>query len=136
MIKDGITHAGADGVYTMQFGADDEYYLALYGDEATLNEDTSAYVSTHEVRGAGYAPGGKRLGQPKFVRDGRCVVWDFDDLTWPNSSIEACCGLIYNKTRNRSLAVMSFDPTLSRNGTFRVAIPPPTAQEGAVRFYY
>ena len=136
MTNDGITHAGAEGVYSLEFSPTDEYYLALYTDQARLDENTPTYVSAGEAKGQGYTAGGKFLGAPKIVRDGKCIVWDWDDPLWENSSIEACCGLIWNKTRNRSLAVFSFEPKLSRNGRFRVAMPPPTSQEGVVRFYY
>jgi hypothetical protein len=133
---DGITHAGAEGVYSMQFSPDDEYYMALYTDAARLDENTASYIATGEAKGAGYTAGGRRLGPPKMVKDGKCVVWDWDDPVWENSSIDACCALIWNKTRNASLAVLSFEPKTSRNGRFRVAFPPPTSQQGVVRFYF
>lgn len=136
MVKDGITTAGAEGIYGLAFSMDDDYYLALYGDGANLTDGTVAYTAMHEASGQGYLAGGKRLSRPKLVRDGRWYIWDFDDLLWPNCSIEACCGLIYNRTKNRSLAVMSFEPTMSRNGNFRIVMPPPTANEGVVRFEY
>lgn len=136
MTKDGITIAGAEGVYGMLFDIGDDYYAALYTDRAKLDETTTSYTAMGEVSGQGYVAGGKRLSTPKIVRDGNCFVWDFDDLLWPNSSLNACCGLIYNKTRGRSLAVFSFPETVSRNGNFRIIMPPPTAQEGVVRFYF
>jgi hypothetical protein len=136
MIKDGLTRVGAEGVYGCSFSMGDDYWLALYGESAELGEDTRMYTAVGEVAGQGYTAGGKLLSRPKLVHDGRCFVWDFDDLVWPASSIDACCGLIYNKTKNKSLAVMSFPRTMSRNGNFRIVMPPPTASEGVVRFEY
>lgn len=134
MIKDGITIAGAEGVYGCLFDPADEYWVALYDDG--LDESTGAYTAAGEVKGQGYRAGGKPVGPPRILRDGNCFVWDFEDPVWTNSTISACCALIYNKTRGRSLAVLSFPETVSRNGTFRLVLPPPTASEGAVRFYY
>ena len=135
MAKDGITIAGAEGVYGMLFDVGDDFYISLY-DGAKLDENTGGYTAIGEVNGPGYMAGGKKLSTPRIQRDGNCFVWDFEDVTWNNSSLTADCGLIYNKTRGRSLCVISFPRTVSRNGVFRLIMPSPTAQEGAVRFYF
>ncbi len=136
MINEGITLAGAEGVYGCLFEPNDEYWIALYDEGAKLGADVHGYIADGEIRGQGYRAGGKPIGAPKIQRDGNCFIWDFEDVSWPNSSISASAALIYNKTRSRSLCVLSFPRTMSRNGTFRLVLPPPTANEGAVRFYY
>ena len=137
MISEGITIAGAEGIFGGEFSVEDDYYFALYEEGCNLSETTMAYTTVGEVRGAGYTPGGRLLGRPRVRRDGRCITWDWDDPQWPNSSIPLSCGgLIYNKTRGRSLCVVGFEPTMSRNGPFKVTLPPPTAAEAVLRFNF
>jgi hypothetical protein len=131
----GLTVAGAEGVYSCQFSLDDDYWLALYLG-ARHDEDTSKYSTASEAKGDGYTPGGKALCKPRIVRDGNCFVWDFDDLEWNPSSITADSAMIYNRTRGKSLAVFSVPHTVSKNGAWKLFMPAPNATEGVVRFYF
>jgi hypothetical protein len=135
MVKDGITIAGAEGVYCCKFSLDDDYFVALYLN-AEMDNGTSRHVSTNEVRGQGYTAGGKQLSTPRVVMDGNCFVWDFDDVVWQASTITADSALIYNRSKSKSLSIFSFPQTVSKNGAWRLYMPAPTSSDGVVRFYF
>jgi hypothetical protein len=76
MAKDGITIAGAEGVYGMLFDVGDDFYVALY-DGAKLDENTGGYTAIGEVSGQGYTAGGKKLSTPSDVEQQfpDCRLW-------------------------------------------------------------
>ncbi len=117
------------GVHTL----DDEYRMALYGPDADLSAETSAYTADGEVEGRGYEAGGLPLTGVTAARSGSAAVMDFDAPEWRASSIVAHGCMVYNASKdNRAVAVFSFGgEVLSRNGRF--IIKKPSGGNGPVR---
>ena len=110
--------------------------LALYTGAATLNADTTAYTTTNEASGPGYASGGVTLTSAVLSTDGTTVYLDFSDAVWPGASFTARGGLIYNSSKgNRAIAVLDFGADKTATGTtFTVVMPANTASTALIRF--
>ena len=114
----------------------DTFKIALYTAVANLGADTTAYSTTGEVVGTGYAAGGIALtiSQSPTVASNTAYV-SFDNAQWLNASFTARGALIYNSSKgNKSVAVLDFgaDKTVS-NKTFTVEMPGNTATEAIIR---
>lgn len=108
--------------------------LALYTAAATLDENTTAYTTTGEVVGTGYAAGGKVLTNVTVNTSGRTVYLSFDDVTWDPASFTARGGLIYNASSgNAAVAVLDFGADKTAVLTFRVQVPADNATSALVR---
>lgn len=112
----------------------DVYKIALYKAAASLSKNTTAYTETNEVEGDGYVAGGRALTGYAVALDGDVAVLDFDNPTWPASTIAARGALIYNASKaNRAVAVLNFGETVvSTNGLFTVHLPNPTAETALI----
>ena len=109
----------------------DTLKIALFTSAASLDKTTTQWVNTgiNEVaNGNGYATGGVALTlaatYPKLTGDVACV--DFDDASWPTSTITARGAMIYNDTHasDASIAILDFGADKSSsNGTFTVQFP-------------
>jgi hypothetical protein len=87
---------------------------------------------THEVRGAGYEPGGKKLNNKEVVEspDGGAAL-QADDLVWPESSITGARWAVAYKSRGgppkEDELVACYDlhkEVTSTDGDFRVRLSP------------
>lgn len=104
---------------------DDQYMIALYGPDATIDRNSTAYTTNGEVTGIGYEPGGKELsGARAYLQDGSAFLV-FDEVRWDNVSIVASGCMIYNRSaNNRAVATFNFGNDIeARNGKFTVHIP-------------
>lgn len=75
------------------------FRIALYDENATLNNRTTVYNAANELpTGGGYTAGGIDLINSRAFLDGSTVCVDFDDLVIPNAnfSVAARGALIYN----------------------------------------
>ena len=74
---------------TGEFQQGDDYYVALYGSDATLSVYTETYTPAGEVKGQNYRAGGVRLSGMKCALDGvtACMTWD--SVVWANATINA-----------------------------------------------
>jgi hypothetical protein len=113
---------------------EDAFKLALFQDSVTpdASQENPAYGSSPfgsgEVSGAGYTAGGLALenvvfeelpGTPGWVR------WDFDNISWPASTITDAKGGLFYATglSNRAVLFRSFiQEYSSQDGTFTVNI--------------
>lgn len=111
------------------------FKLALYGENATLNADTVAYVAEGEIAGLGYIPGGQVLANPQINQTARVGFVTFDDPAWPNSLLTARGALLYNDTvQQRAVGVLNFGANrTSNNGLFRVHFPTPGPSTSLIR---
>jgi hypothetical protein len=120
----------------------DEYRMALYTPGANFTRETQAYTTVGEVAASGYQAGGQPLtgftvgvlpADPKDPDTRPWATLDWNDPSWPFSSISARAGLIYNLTKqNRAVVVVDFGKVFtSTNGSFSVIRPdhhPPLIQ--------
>lgn len=128
MITQGLTRSFLLEILQGIHQPGDVYRMALYGERAVLSELTTTYTTEGEVIGSpGYDAGGQVLTGYRAVLDGKSATLDFDDPSWPHSSITARGALLYNASRdNRAVVVIDFGKIFtSTNGSFAVIRPEP-----------
>ena len=110
---------------------------ALYDNTATLNENTTAYITANEISDSGtnYTIGGATLTGVTISTDGTTAIFDADNVSFANATISAQAALIYNATNaNSSIAVLDFGGVkTSTNGTFELQFPNADATNGLIR---
>jgi len=103
----------------------DVYMVALYGNDAELNQFTTVYTPVGEVKGKGYIAGGKRLAGYEASIEGTRAELSWDGLRWPNASIRARSALVYNKSKgNRAITILDLgEESFSTNGNWDLVLP-------------
>jgi len=103
----------------------DTYRLALYTDEADLDDNTTKYTTKHETSGQGYPRGGFYLTGRRTALVDKVACLTFNDVNAERCTFEASGAMIYNESRNgAALATLAFD-TIKRpsNGAFELEFP-------------
>ena len=111
------------------------FYLALYTNSATLNEDTTAYTATGEASGGNYAPGGNLLtiAQVPTVGNGDTAFISFNNTSW-TGAITARGALIYlSGGGNPAVCVLDFGADKTSTATFTVQFPAVTNTSAIIR---
>jgi len=110
------------------------FYLALYTNSATLNEDTTAYTATGEASGGNYAPGGNLLtiAQVPTVGNGDTAYISFSNTSW-TGAITARGALIYKTGANGAVCVLDFGADKTSTNTFTVQFPAVTNTSAIIR---
>jgi hypothetical protein len=110
---------------------------ALYDNTATLNQNTTAYITANEISDSGtnYTIGGATLTNVTISTDGTTAIFDADNVSFANATISAQAALIYNANNsNSSIAVLDFGGVkTSTNGTFELQFPNADATNGLIR---
>jgi hypothetical protein len=127
MIVGGMTIQGLKNFATGVNQAGDSYMMALYDLNATLMSMTAKYTPNGEVKGQGYERGGRIMTGYKCLTFEDMVCLDWDNPLWPNCTISARAGLIYNASKGMaSVAIVDLgDVHMSRVGPFEVLLPEP-----------
>ena len=109
--------------------------MALYTAAADLSQAATAYTTSGEVTGTGYAAGGETLTNVQVLLSGTTAYVTFDNPTWANASFTCRGALIYNSSEaNRAIAVLDFGADKTASGTFTVQLPAATAAAALLRF--
>ena len=111
------------------------FYLALYTNSATLNEDTTAYTATGEASGGNYVAGGNLLtiAQVPTVGNGDTAFISFDNTSW-TGAITARGALIYlSGGGNPAVCVLDFGADKTSTATFTVQFPAVTNTSAIIR---
>lgn len=124
-------------VYDM---SSDVIKAALYNGSGH-SQVTTQYSAVSESSGSGYSASGKTLtGLTENLDNTNHVAFlDFDDVSWPSSTVTATDMLIYNSTvslptNNPSMYVGDFSGSKSTsNGTFLVTMPSPAWNTAVIR---
>lgn len=124
-----------EALHDFTAGSGHVFKLALYTSAATLDATTTAYSATNEVVGTGYSAGGTALTNVTPTTSGTTAIYDFQDVTWPNSTITAAGALIYNSTNgNKAVCAIDFGgEKTSVSSTFAVIFPTPDATNAIIR---
>ena len=110
----------------------DTLKIALYTDNADLNEATTVYTTTAEVTGTGYTAGGVTLTGVTINSSGFTAYVDFANVVF-NASVTARCALIYNASKsNKSIAVLDFGSDKTSTN-FTITMPANTASAALIR---
>jgi hypothetical protein len=111
------------------------FYLALYTNSASLNEDTTAYTATGEASGGNYVAGGNLLtiAQVPTVGNGDTAFISFDNTSW-TGAITARGALIYlSGGGNPAVCVLDFGADKTSTATFTVQFPAITNTSAIIR---
>ena len=119
------------GVHNFTVTSGDTFNLALYTSSATLNEDTTVYITANEVPTAtGYTAKGKALTSVTPVLSSDTAVCDFANVSWTSASFTSRGCLIFNDSVTSDPAVCSIDfggDKTVTSGTFTIEFPAPNA---------
>lgn len=122
MIEGGVSVAARQRMIRALLSGD--WYLALYTAAANLSPRVTHYTPEGEAAGPGYKPGGRALENARVVVDGDAACFTFDDCRWPNATVKARGGMIYDKRSGEVLVLLDFgEDKISSNGPFTVFMP-------------
>jgi hypothetical protein len=113
----------------------DTFRLALYTNDATLDETTTAYTSTGEASGGNYAAGGQVVTatvSSEVTASGSVVYVSFTSPAW-TGSITARGALIYKAGANGAICVLDFGNDKTSTSTFTVTMPANTSTSALIR---
>jgi len=120
------------GGFNFATGTPDVYKLALYTNEASLDETTTSYTTSGEVVAAGYTAGGIVLTSTVVAASNSSFV-TFANVTF-SASITARGALIYKVGgTNPAVCVLDFGMDKSSANTFTITFPPATPTEAIIR---
>jgi len=111
------------------------FYLALYTNSASLNEDTTTYTATGEASGGNYVAGGNLLtiAQVPTVGNGDTAYISFNNTSW-TGAITARGALIYlSGGGNPAVCVLDFGADKTSTATFTVQFPAVTNTSAIIR---
>ena len=113
----------------------DTFYLALYTNDATLDETTTAYTATGEASGGDYTAGGQVVTSTvstQTTASGSVVYITFSSPSW-TGQITARGALIYKAGANGAICVLDFGNTKTSTTTFTVEMPANTSTSALIR---
>lgn len=113
----------------------DTFYLALYTNAATLDQNTTAYTAADEASGGNYAPGGLVVTATvgtEAASSGSIVFVNFSSPSW-TGAITARGALIYTPGANGAVCVLDFGSNKTSSATFTVTMPANTSTSALIR---
>jgi len=113
----------------------DTFRLALYTNNATLDETTAAYTTTGEASGGNYVAGGQIVTatvSSQTTSSGSIVYVSFSSPSW-TGQITARGALIYKSGDNGAVCVLDFGNTKTSTSTFTVTMPANTSTSALIR---
>ena len=110
------------------------FKIALYTNDATLDQTTTAYTTTGEVVATGYTAGGELITPSLAIDSSTGITYvDFSNASW-SGAITARGALIYRVTTgNPAICVLDFGSDKISTTTFVVEFPPNTSTGALIR---
>jgi hypothetical protein len=106
--------------------------MALYTNNATLNEDTAAYTATGEISASGYSAGGVTLTVEKGLTNNTAFI-SFENVT-VSAAFTARGALIYKSGgSNPAICVLDFGSDKTSTNTFIVTFPTASSADALIR---
>ena len=106
--------------------------MALYTNNATLNEDTAAYTATGEISASGYSAGGVTLTVEKGLTNNTAFI-SFENVTI-SAAFTARGALIYKSGgSNPAICVLDFGSDKTSTNTFIVTFPTASSADALIR---
>jgi hypothetical protein len=115
--------------------ATDTFYLALYTNAATLDQNTTAYTTDGEATGGNYVAGGQIVTATvgtESASSGSIVYVNFSSPSW-TGAITARGALIYTPGDNGAVCVLDFGSNKTSTNTFPVTMPANTSTSALIR---
>lgn len=122
----------ADGTINL---STDTFRLALYTNNATLDETTTAYTATGEASGGNYVAGGEIVTatvSSETTGSGSVVYINFSSPAW-TGAITARGALIYKAGANGAVCVLDFGNDKTSTSSFIVTMPANTSTSALIR---
>ena len=113
----------------------DTFFLALYTNAATLDQNTTQYTSAGEASGGTYSPGGLQVNATvgtQATPSGSIVFVDFSSPSW-TGQITARGALIYKAGANGAICVLDFGNDKTSNIAFTVQMPANNSTSALIR---
>jgi hypothetical protein len=110
------------------------FKIALYTNDATLDQTTTAYTATGEVVATGYTAGGEAITPSLAIDSSTGIAYiDFSNASW-SGAFTARGALIYRVTTgNPAICVLDFGSDKTSTTTFVVEFPPNTSTGALIR---
>ena len=110
------------------------FKIALYTNDATLDQTTTAYTTTGEVVATGYTAGGELITPSLAIDSSTGIAYiDFSNASW-SGAITARGALIYRVTTgNPAICILDFGSDKISTTTFVVEFPPNTSTGALIR---
>ena len=118
-----------EGQFDFKTPTTDTFYIALYTNAATLDQNTTAYTTNGEVVASGYTAGGIVLTPLVGVTS---AYVSFNNVSW-TAAFTARGALIYKPGDNGAVCVLDFGADRTSTGTFTVQFPIATADQALIR---
>ena len=115
--------------------ATDTFYLALYTNAATLDQNTTEYTTADEATGGNYVAGGQIVTATigtTLASSGSIVYVNFSSPSW-TGAITARGALIYTPGDNGAVCVLDFGSNKTSTNTFPVTMPANTSTSALIR---
>lgn len=122
----------ADGTINL---SSNTFRLALYTNNATLDETTTAYTATGESSGGNYVAGGEIVTATvtsEATAAGSIVYINFSSPAW-TGAITARGALIYKAGANGAVCVLDFGNDKTSTSSFIVTMPANTSTSALIR---
>lgn len=113
----------------------DTFRLALYTNDATLDQTTAAYTTTGEASGGNYVAGGEIVTatvSSQTTSSGSVTYISFSSPSW-TGAITARGALIYKAGDNGAVCVLDFGNTKTSTTSFTVTMPANTSTSALIR---
>ena len=113
----------------------DTFYLALYTNNATLSQTTTAYDTVGEASGGNYVAGGQVVTttvSSEATASGSVTYVTFSSPSW-TGQITARGALIYKSGDNGAVCVLDFGNDKTSTSTFTVTMPANTSTSALIR---
>jgi hypothetical protein len=113
----------------------DTFYLALYTNNATLDQTTTAYTNVGEATGGNYVAGGQvvtAVVNSSTTPSGSVTYINFSSPSW-TGAITARGALIYKAGANGAICVLDFGNDKISSSTFTVQMPLDNASSALIR---
>jgi hypothetical protein len=109
----------------------EQFYLALYTNSATLNQNTTEYTADGEASGGNYTAGGLPLTATVSISNEVAFV-TFDNVSW-TGEITARGALIYKSGADGAVCVLDFGSDKTSAVSFEVQFPAATSNSAIIR---
>ena len=124
-----------EGDFDFSSGTTQTFKIALYTNDATLDQTTTTYTgTTGEVVATGYTAGGEAITPSLAIDSSTGIAYiDFSDASW-SGAFTARGALIYQVTTgNPAVCVLDFGSDKTSTTTFQVEFPPNTSTNALIR---
>jgi len=123
------------GLENLNTGTPYTYKIALYNALADLGDATTAYTTTNEVTGTGYAAGGVVLTPTTILSDteDNTAYLSFANVTWTPANFTCRGALVYNSTTNAAVFVLNFGSDKTATTSFTVQFPTANSTSAILR---